>query len=433
MHYRSPPSESHHQAQKKWTRHRLLFIAIAALLFVVLLLTVVLSLTVTLSHSDMGVETQWLNLTNYPPMPTGISTVAQVKTTEKARCVENESLWTCAAPRSEASLNLGGVAGQPNFRLAVRFKDAVVKNNTLSKIKRSRRYSSGSTRAAALVSEAYLQARDTFSDLIYSASPAAPDDGEQKFLGNTTDGIIKPFDGENTPFYISFLPSTNVTQGLQRRDQVSNSTALLNQIPAPLTASNGSAASPVLYPFPSAQPVHLYNRGRDDEHYGFYTFFDKSVLVRLPSAIQATSESSTNNSTDDGGSSIGDANAMCVFSQTRFHVQIWTRSAPLAAPLTTTNGTLSAEAFGGSGSFPYPITFSLDRHGGDATRKAVYCYGLDSSGLVQKNQKAIIPEDRGVGGTLVNPATAFTAPAANAGDYGGVDGGTGGCSCAWRN
>lgn len=85
---------------------------------------------------------------------------------------------------------------------------------------------------------------------------------------------------------------------------------------------------------------------------------------------------------------------------------------------------------------PYPVTVTLDRHGGGLTTKMLYCYGLDARGDVVDNEKVFQPENRSFGGTLVNPAE---GPFMNVnvstamGGPGGIDGGTGGCSCLWQN
>lgn len=67
----------------------------------------------------------------------------------------------------------------------------------------------------------------------------------------------------------------------------------------------------------------------------------------------------------------------------------------------------------------------LDRHGGDVKRKMMYCYGLQDKVPVDGSGR-FVAEDRGFGGTIVN---SFSD---NKDAFGGVDGGTGGCSCGWE-
>ncbi len=95
----------------------------------------------------------------------------------------------------------------------------------------------------------------------------------------------------------------------------------------------------------------------------------------------------------------------------------------------------------GSGSFPYHVTVTLDRHGGQAREKGVYCYGLDGDGKVVESVRTWVDEERGFGGGIVNAAivpgsgngTALGKRDSEGHGYGGVDGGEGGCSCQWRS
>ena len=98
----------------------------------------------------------------------------------------------------------------------------------------------------------------------------------------------------------------------------------------------------------------------------------------------------------------------------------------------------SANDMTAPGSFPYPVSITLDRHGGDASEKGVYCYGLDEEHKVIESVKTWINEDRGFGGTLVHAATVPTNSGESQTDRsddkaGVIDGGTGGCTCQWRN
>jgi hypothetical protein len=127
-------------------------------------------------------------------------------------------------------------------------------------------------------------------------------------------------------------------------------------------------------------------------------------------------------------------------------VQIWThkgyvsnldRPIPLSG-LPAANGT--ANDMHAPGSFPYPVTVTVDRHGGDAQRKGIYCYGLGHDHRIMDSVRMWIAEDRAFGGKLVNPAAVPGANRnvlerrySNDGYYGGIDGGAGGCSCQWQN
>ena len=71
-------------------------------------------------------------------------------------------------------------------------------------------------------------------------------------------------------------------------------------------------------------------------------------------------------------------------------------------------------------------------------KKMVYCYGMESGEQINSTEVKLQLEDRSYGGTLVNPAPGIFDLYGNSstdatGDYGGVDGGSGGCSCKWAN
>ena len=96
--------------------------------------------------------------------------------------------------------------------------------------------------------------------------------------------------------------------------------------------------------------------------------------------------------TTNGGALESAASARCTWAQTRFLVQIWTNMGTSAALLSSNSSTSTASASSSSsnstdsnasandytqpGSFPYPVTVTLDRHGGDPTLKMIYCYGV---------------------------------------------------------
>lgn len=204
---------------------------------------------------------------------------------------------------------------------------------------------------------------------------------------------------------------------------------------------------------PSSQPVRLYNRGLNTEHYGFYTYFDRSIFLSSRAPLDGNT-TDTNPNDRNGGSNESDARVRCTWSQTRFLVQIWTRSNDTLLENATATSTASATASTATatatttpssandwtrpGSFPYPVTITLDRHGGDAKEKMVYCYGMESGEQINSTEVKLQLEDRSYGGTLVNPAPGIFDLYGNSstdatGDYGGVDGGSGGCSCKWVN
>lgn len=88
--------------------------------------------------------------------------------------------------------------------------------------------------------------------------------------------------------------------------------------------------------------------------------------------------------------------------------------------------------FSQPGSFPYPTTITLDRHGGNPAEKQLYCYRMDDNQRIVTGSAFLNEEERGFGGTIVNPAPSIFMGAGDA-KLGGFDGGTGGCACLWEN
>ena len=456
-----------------------------------ILLVVLLVLFVTQGHEDMPVQAQWVNLTGFPAMPTGVTTVIQPeKDKDVGGCVQPADLWSCAAPDG---MKEDFTEEMPNFRFEVRFRNQTRSDMNSTDLTPTstgsyRRSVSGASLANSLAK------RSAWSHSLFAASPDPPSKDDMVFLGNTTDAASEPYQGEETPFYITLLnasalerPHTGGARLLKRekgdgvypyptsssdantngtsstdissndKDDSDTSTNAASSIPRPLLNPNGTPAPPQLYPLASAQPLLLVNRGQEIEHYGFYTYFDRSVYIQTSNISTA---GTSNNDSSTGNSAIGadvtpntplaSSNAVCIFSQTRMHVQVWTRK-PLITSLNSTSSFSSTRAIDSTansltppGSFPYAVTITLDRHGGDADRKGVYCYGLDAEGKVLEEAKMWIPEDRGFGGSIVNAAAVpgESQDGVERRDDGGstkgfegkgIDGGDGGCKCSWKN
>jgi hypothetical protein len=435
------------KAKKKKRRRCYCFIIIGLLAMIALVLA--LCLTLIRKHSDMPVQSSWLNITGYPPIPTGISTIAQPDAVVGNRgCVQPATLWSCALPKEQQASIAPNDPDQPNFRVEIRFNNGT--GTTSRRVKRS----GNAVSAGAAIRNGVLRIRDAFIDSLYTPKPAPPSQEDQVFLGNTTDGNAAPFDGEYTPFFMSFIPTTGpLSRLLKRQAGTSNTTDpfpnITNIIPSPALNSDGTAAAATLLPLPSAQPLRLYNRGLPTEHYGFYSYFDRSIFLKAN--ILGDSLGTEVPDDQNGGAPETAATVRCTWTQTRFLVQIWTKLPAgdklLPRPSTTTasaptatssssNTTSSASDFTRPGSFPYPVSITVDRHGGDITKKMIYCYTMDSSEQIVSSQKKIYLEDRGFGGQLVNPAMGIYGNvnvSLASGGPGGVDGGTGGCGCQWRN
>ena len=436
---------------KKDKRRKKLYFLIGGGLLAMVLLIVILVLTLTMSRSDIPIQSSWLNITGFPPIPTGIATVAQPDAAaEFSQCVAPTTMWSCAVPKEQQQSISPNQPDQPNFRIEIRFQNgSAAINSTASK--RSLQPNNAAS-AGTFVRDRLLRARDQFTNSLFTPNPAPPSQDDQNFLGNTTDNNTTPAAGEATPFFISFLPTTPSTtvKLLRRQDNGTNPFPNISiAIPPPSTNSDGTAAAANLYPFPSAQPLQLYNRGRSDEHYGFYTYFDRSIFLRSQDLLNSTSQPNVPDD-EDGGSLESAASVRCTWTQTRFLVQIWTNAGNALSLLSASNGTAtnstsanaassesSADDFTRPGSFPYPVSITMDRHGGDIAKKMIYCYGMDENERIVSSEKEIHIENRDAGGPgLVNPAQgifASTNVSTADGGPGGIDGGLGGCRCLWQN
>ncbi|KAJ5887115.1 hypothetical protein N7504_011162 [Penicillium tannophilum] len=398
-----------------------LFIGLFFLIIVVL--AIALATTLTRKSDETQVQSKWVNLTNYPPIQTGIMTIAGTEPqVQNSGCVNIETAWSCYLPKgTQQTENKPFDGNEPTFRVEIRYRNGTSNSTT----------SSNST---------------TTKRGVWTADPSPPSIADQTFLGNTTDGNAKPYAGEETPFYLSVLSAVHLTStNVFRR---SNSSI----IPAPTEDSDGTPAAATLYPLPSSQPVRLYNRGESSEHYGFYTYFDKSIFLQSRAPLN-NSVADYDSEDKSGGSTKAEAQARCTWSQTRFLVQIWTNpsgmgysllsssgsnaSASATSTATSTSSTAtsssSATDYTRPGSFPYPVTVTVDRHGGDAEKKRVYCWGIEENGHYNFTEGKLQIENRSVGGTLVNPALTSSSDSSSASAYGGIDGGTGGCECQWVN
>ncbi|MCJ1399176.1 hypothetical protein MMC11_002378 [Xylographa trunciseda] len=453
------------ERRKNRKKRGCLFLLIFLGLLAMIALILGLAIGLTRQHSDIPVQSSWLNLTGYPPIPTGISTIAQPDAAvEDAGCVQPTTMWSCAVPKEQQASITPNAPDQPNFRVEIRFDNSSTPaNGTVPsrKFRRSERRSGSAVTAGFSIRSHLISIRDTFTDSLFAPNPSPPNDEDQVFLGNTTDNITAPFDGEYTPFFMSFLPTTPVTSKLRKRQSNNNTTDpfpnITQAIPPPDLDPDGTAAAANLLPFPVSQPIRLYNRGLPTEHYGFYTYFDRSIFLKSSAIVNSSSPDSGPVPDDgNGGSAKNAATVRCTWAQTRFLVQIWTNQqnsstllpGPKASsPNTTTSSgsapsqsgnasSSSANDFSRPGSFPYPVSITLDRHGGDIDSKMVYCYGMDDSEHIIADEKKFVLEDRGFGGLLVNPTEGVFGNVNVTfaqGGPGGIDGGTGGCSCQWRN
>ena len=416
------PSDSQKGGRRRW------YFAISLLFIFIIVIAAILGATLA-TRRNQSKQFQWANLSNYPPMPMGVTTIVGTETqAQTSGCIKPSSLWSCALPKEQQILNRPYAGYQPNFEVRIGFRnDLHQQNGTHSKL---------STPSAAGP----------------MPSPLPPSDHDQIFIGNTTDHNAEPYAGEETPFDITFLSPQNnnlsTSSGLSARqvgsDMFPNLTTL---IPPPDVSPDGTAAMANLYPLPESQIARLYNRGQHNEHYGFYSYFDRSIFLESLSPLNG---SITDDLKDDsnGGSFRDTARVRCTWTQTRFLIQIWTQPTNISgkALFGSDNGDNNPSSpshnFIRPGTFPYPVTITLDRHGGDNKKKLVYCYGMDSKQhTIQISERKIQVEDREYGGHLVNPAPGIFSDSfigggggnTSSSSWGGTDGGSGGCLCQWVN
>lgn len=455
-------------AEGRKKRRCYVWLIVAFLLILALIISLVTTLT-RKSHSAVE-STQWLNLTGFPPIFLGVSTIAvPVNTLVDTSCVTPATFWSCDLPKELLSTVAPSGPNQPNFRIEIQWDTSTAANATFANITRDEasppvKRSFNAMSAGQCIRRLFLKARQTTA---FAPIPSAPSSAEEFFLGNTTDGIVSAQKaGEPTPFYITFLSPVGDTSAdpnllRERASFTTNFTSNSNSstvdtfpdiiagIPPPtINTADGTAAPANLLPnpLPIQQPIHLYDRALPTEHYGFYTYFDRSIFL---SSVSLTTDAGEVPIDQDGGATEDDAKFRCTWAQTRFLVQIWTNKGGTAQLLNTTSATSSnedstqitnkhqpskaftASDFSQPGSFPYPVTVTLDRHGGDATKKEIYCYQIDDRQKYVDTHPTIQLENRASGGTLIGQAPSFFG-GGNVTD-GGVDGGSGGCKCGWTN
>ncbi|KAH8593236.1 hypothetical protein B0O99DRAFT_516152 [Bisporella sp. PMI_857] len=401
----------------------------------IMIVAVVLATTLHRKPSEFVGPSQWLNLTGFPPIFTGLSTVAApVNIKTNTGCIFPATVWSCDLPKELHGTVAPNPSNQPNFVLQIQWDNSSATNATFADIignPNLRRRAGNAVSAGQFVRDMLIRARQIVT---FTPNPAPPLEAEGIFLGNTTDGIVSANkNGEPTPFYISLLSPTN--SGLTKRYILERQTNpfpnVSEAIPKPSTDSDGTAAAANLVPFPLQQPIRLYDRGLPTEHYGFYTFFDRSIFLKSITSLDQSNSSPVPDD-ENGGSAKSEAQFRVTWAETRFLVQMWTRMNSTAK---LNNGTISSAGnFTQPGTFPYPITLTIDRHGGDPTRKMLYRYEIDDrQRLLSTPESAkIMGENRGFGGTIINPAAKVFSNESDP-SLGGFDGGTSGCSCQWSN
>lgn len=414
------------------------------------ILIVVLATQLHRSTPSVEIPSQWVNLTVFPPIYTGVSMVSSTANNiANTGCVYPKTVWSCALPKELQASVAPNKPEQPKLKLLIQWDNSSAANATWggpTGNPTGRRSVGNAVNAGQFLKRLALKAR---AAITFSPSPAPPTIAEQGFLGNTTDGVVSDNkSGERTPFYISFVNPQAAAKAsatkLSTRQDKENSTSELPDfsklIPPPDLNADGTAAAANLLPTPEQQPLKLFDRGLPTEHYGFYSYFNRSIFLKSTALLNETDLGDGEVPDDlNGGCKESEARFRCTWSQTRFLVQMWTRKNTSAVLLNSTTSssssgsTVTTTILGQDNSaFPYPITITTDRHGGDPAKKGVYCYEIDEREKVVAGSGKVRPEFRAFGGTLVNKAPNVFDNSSDPG-LGGFDGGDSGCSCMWAN
>lgn len=415
------------------------------------------------SNTQEKTSSVWLNLTSFPPIPTGIATVVGPDNSEAiSGCVAPETLWSCSLPPEEQAANEPSEPEEPMFIFQIQYDNntrqlwnipngdpptpsttstaaaSTSSSATISSKTAQSTTSSSSEPLATFVDKGSDPSRrlarrddDTLYDTGIAPNPTPPSYDEMWFLGNWTDGIVSANkSGEPTPFYISFFTSLTdsagpnmLTDSLTTKRQTGDGGSLINDLPAPLLNADGTGQAAQLRPFPFQQPLRLYDRGLPTEHYGFYSYFNKTIYVAT------MANTSTPSSSNEGGVRETAAAWYAAWTQTRFVVKIWTqRGAASSARLIGGSGAASGDNSTAPGTFAYPITIGEDTHGGDLQQKKTFAFAVEADQMVNTTLATTFVNDIGFGSEVFNSAYPD-------GDlsWGGTDGGMGGCRCEWVN
>ncbi|KAG9241560.1 hypothetical protein BJ878DRAFT_221643 [Calycina marina] len=416
--------------KRKW------YIGLITAFLTMVILAVALATTLHQKSSTVIGPSQWLNITGFPPIFAGLSTVANpvnIKTT--TACIFPGTVWSCSLPKELQSTIGENPVNEPNLLFNIQWDNSSQTNSTFANVtggsKLKLRGVGNAVSARQFIRHLVLKTREIIT---FVPNPAPPSFAEGFFLGNTTDGIVSPNkNGEPTPFYISLLQPAAF--GLTKREVVEGKTVdfpnITAEIPSPSLNNDGTAAPANLIPLPSQQPIRLYDRDLPTEHYGFYTYYDRSIFLKSI-AFKDAADLNDGDSPDDlnGGALKTAANFRVTWAQTRFLIQMWTRMNSTAR----LNGNLPIKGnFTQPGTFPYPITITIDRHGGDISKKMVYSYRMGVGQSINASSGVLMSEARAFGGTTINPAPFLFQNQTSDPALGGFDGGTSGCNCQWTN
>ncbi|ROT37329.1 hypothetical protein SODALDRAFT_334419 [Sodiomyces alkalinus F11] len=411
------------------------------------------------------VQSIFVNLTNFPPMPTGVMTVVGPDNSAAVTgCTQPTTVWSCSLPKEDHESAAPFRPNQPEFIMQIQWDNGTREawnipngepprpgSESEDRRRKGRRSGGFTTRARDAIRT--RQDRGGFSPI-----PQPPSFEEMFFLGKETDGIVSDDKaGEPTPFYLSILTHPNNTVGpnaiSKRQDDgdgdgdgdgdddddddsgSGSGSGFIVDLPEPDLNQDGTAAAAKFMPQAFQQPVRLYDRGLPTEHYGFYTYFKRSLYLKSVSVLNGSEPSRGGNGEsnvpldENGGVSRSEANFIVTWTQVRFLVQIWTRRENGTRLLSdgARFGPPNGAATDRPGTMPYPVSITMDTHGGQPGEKFVWHWPVDARQRIDTARPQLIANNIGFGGTVVNPRRENDA------SFGGFDGGNGGCKCQWVN
>ncbi|KAH8737656.1 hypothetical protein BGZ61DRAFT_438751 [Ilyonectria robusta] len=423
-----PKSGCFGRTGREGRQRRRVWMIVLGIILCIIILTVTLAVVLTRPHHSEEIPSIWVNLTDFPPMPTGVLTVVGPdNTVAKDGCTEPSTMWSCYLPKEQHDSGSPYNADQPTVIMQIQWDNGTRNSWNVSNgdapTPIPRRSIGGASHASSVIRERALK---------FNPSPDAPDYQEMFFLGNTTDDIQSDEKGgEPTPFYISLLDSLDSvdSEELSKRATSDVNISIPDVLPSPDLNTDGTPKAAVLLPTPVQQPVRLYDRGLPTEHYGFYTYFKRTIYLKSVTVLNDTGD--TDVPLDkDGGCRESEADFLTTWSQTRVLVQIWTQTLDAnSSTLLSSNGQSSINGTDliRPGTMPYPVTVTTDTHGGDPTEKFVWAWPINDRQQLDVENPKLLANNIGVGGTWINKRSRGDEK------YGGFDGGTGGCQCQWVN
>ena len=410
-------------------KRRRVWLGVVASIIALIILAVVLGVVLSRPKDAPEPPSIWVNLTDFPPMPTGVLTVVGAdNTVARSGCTEPSTIWSCSLPKEDHESVAPYEPNQPTFLMQIQWDNST---NEAWKVEDGKPPSSVSRRAMGGAAHATSMVMGKRADK-FSPDPSPPDFQEMWFLGDTTDDVeANDKAGEPAPFYISMLSSeTGKVDNpvLAKRQTTVGDDEVQDLVPAPDLLSDGTPAPAQLLPQAVQQPVRLYDRGLSTEHYGFYTYFKRSIYVK--SVNQTESDNEDVPLDEDGGCTKSEANFLVTWSETRMLVRIWTRALGKDGSLLESDGLGSidgSEELIRPGTMPWPVTITLDTHGGKPDDKFVWLWPMDERQKLDEENPKLLPNNLKFGGNVVNHRADGDK------SLGGFDGGSGGCKCEWKN